>query len=97
MNNPIERPEITKVLGIPITVFLAFLAYGITGIWWGSDLTARLSAVEQKISRLPPVEIRNNTMRITRLEEALRAQGAQLGRIETHLDRLAGVRTRVSP
>lgn len=69
-----------KVIGPATVVYLVSLTIG--GVWWASDLSARLSASESAINKASA-----SAERIARLETLLTHLDSQLNRIEDKLDR----------
>lgn len=69
-----------KMIGPGTIVYLVSITVG--GVWWASDLSARLSASERTLT-----DASRTTERITRLEAILTHLDQQLNRIEDKLDR----------
>ena len=68
---------------VPVALIFTLLFQGSIGIWWGSQISARVAALEE--SRL---ELRNNPDRITRLETALSAVQRTVEKIDLKMDRV---------
>jgi len=73
---------------VPITIILGLILQTSAVVWWGSDITARLRAVERGLDRAEPVTERltRQEERTVSIQESLSTMNSRQVRIETKLD-----------